>query len=144
MYNIWYIDILWTIYTNILYSNVINYVSHWMQYCIHCILHICNIQCVIIVTCHNIMNNVCHFDGKMYVLCNINIKYIFKYLSLAPFNFDNHNYVLCNIYILKYWCIPLSALFKWNIFIITCNYIHPIYIILLHYWHYYKCVFWIL
>ena len=30
------------------------------------------------VTCHNIMNNVCHFDGQMYVLCNINIKYITK------------------------------------------------------------------
>ena len=61
-------------------------------------------MCVIIITCNNIMNNVCHFDGQMYVLCNIHIKYIIKYsyLSLAPFNFDNHKYVLCNIYILKY------------------------------------------
>ena len=134
MHNIWfiyiyiYIDILWTIY-NYCNQNVIIHVSYRMQYCIHCILHICNIQYVIIVTCHNIMNNVYHFDGQMYVLSNINIKYIFKYLcpSLAPFNFDNHKYVLCNIYILKYWCIQLSALFKCNIFIITCNYIHHIY-----------------
>ena len=24
---------------------------------------VCNIQCIIIDTCHNIMNNVCDFDG---------------------------------------------------------------------------------
>ena len=41
--------------------------------CIHCILHICNIQCVIFVICHNIINNLCHFYGQMYVLCNVNI-----------------------------------------------------------------------
>ena len=50
-----YYELYIIIYCN---QNVINHVSQRMQYCIHCILHICNIECVIIVTCHNIMNNV--------------------------------------------------------------------------------------
>ena len=52
-------------------------VSHQMQSLY--LLFTAYMQYIVCNYCHMPQYNVCHFDGHMYVLCNIHIKYIFMY-----------------------------------------------------------------